>query len=814
MKKTVILFLVLLATMATVNSQTGTVGVRDLNYRSLNWLLPISVSDTLHPTTPLLDDVRSGAPAIGYAIDVPNSVTLKIAMEASFDSYLYLLDANFAEVAHNDDAQDFSGSELVYRASAGRYYILASTYEHSQPTDNLDFVLTVDTTAMLTLQQLTWHPLPASLTIEDSLTETDTVLGELRVGAPARGYTFVLANPTMVMIDMACSFDSYLYLLDNNYQELERNDDGGDGSRIVKMLDPGTYRIVATTYSSSPVSHTQTFTVSVQLLGNGVMLRDLAATAITLGNTVADSLISTTPMLGELKAGSLAKQYTFRAEQDSVIQVELQAFNYNATAYLLDSAYNTIANEGNSIMTMAPYSGLYRLIVCSSNPLEEEEYTVFVDSYRLPVFYVDPANGDDSNNGLTAQTPVASLDSMLSAQNGVGAFYLMADYTFTNTLSFTMGALYPYRRSINFSVDTTLLGNSALIEAQGDFALGRSGDGDYRMIFDSVYAPNVKIIDSWTPITLNNITVSNSNMKGLFSGSNVKGENLVVNNDTIENDILQASGNLLLSNSVISDNYAGTMMAVYSWTDEAQAMLLVDDCEITNNATDSPVAALNAIVKLNAGRYSGNEYVGDDVPPVLAVAGGAGLGGIMAVVNSTVEFGPSFNMDTNSFLFLDTTSRIIVEENYDHVMAKILPMVVNMETGSFGLGYVSGHQVLTGSAVATNYSRFVLAQFDGTNVWSLRADGKMYSSTDGIDTPVVADCTIYPNPTVNSITVSVEGLNADRVVVVDMQGRKVAQQVIKGQKELVDMQHLNSGVYFVQLLSGDAVMAVGKVIKK
>jgi vibriolysin len=87
-----------------------------------------------------------------------------------------------------------------------------------------------------------------------------------RTGNYAEYYTFTLTEITPITINLESSADTYMFLLDSYDNIVDQNDDGGVGlnSKIVKILNPGTYTIEATTYSNT----TGTFTLKV--LGEGI----------------------------------------------------------------------------------------------------------------------------------------------------------------------------------------------------------------------------------------------------------------------------------------------------------------------------------------------------------------------------------------------------------------------------------------------------------------------------------------------------------------------------------------------------------------
>ena len=86
--------------------------VRDLNYVFFNMSsLPNSITDSLANGSKILKDLREGKRGKGYAIIVTQNATLDLQLfgASGWDTYLYLLDANFEKVALNDDWTSPSG---------------------------------------------------------------------------------------------------------------------------------------------------------------------------------------------------------------------------------------------------------------------------------------------------------------------------------------------------------------------------------------------------------------------------------------------------------------------------------------------------------------------------------------------------------------------------------------------------------------------------------------------------------------------------------------------------------------------------------
>ena len=117
--------------------------------------------------------------------------------------------------------------------------------------------------------------LMVSAQTEDSPTPIaigDSITASLTDEQPDMFFSFEATAGDNLLIDLTASFDTYLYLLDANGRELERNDDGGEGldSRILGYEVPadGTYIIRATSFSfnSSGTPSAGSFDLSLSIL--------------------------------------------------------------------------------------------------------------------------------------------------------------------------------------------------------------------------------------------------------------------------------------------------------------------------------------------------------------------------------------------------------------------------------------------------------------------------------------------------------------------------------------------------------------------
>ena len=124
------------------------------------------------------------------------------------------------------------------------------------------------------------------------------------------------------------------------------------------------------------------------------------------------------------------------------------------------------------------------------------------------------------------------------------------------------------------------------------------------------------------------------------------------------------------------------------------------------------------------------------------------------------------------------------------------------------------HYEFTGLNARTNYIVKVRTKCDGDN-YSSYVSVLFTTGGVGIDDVQAAACTIYPNPTSNSTTISVSGVNGKvRIAVIDMNGRTVAAETLECSNDCtktMDVEKLAQGAYFVRI-TGDEVNMVKKLI--
>jgi hypothetical protein len=155
-----------------------------------------------------------------------------------------------------------------------------------------------------------------------------------RSGVRADCYTFSgEAGARLTAALDSLDFDAYLYLMDEEGEIIESDDDGGSGTdsrATVTLPFTGGYIIEATAWDDEGEG---TYTLSLTPEAIPV---SLVCSTISLGQTVAGEL-ATIDGSSSNRAGSLADCYTFSSATDERIAISLSSDDFDAYLYLLDT---------------------------------------------------------------------------------------------------------------------------------------------------------------------------------------------------------------------------------------------------------------------------------------------------------------------------------------------------------------------------------------------------------------------------------------------------------------------------------------------
>lgn len=253
-------------------------------------------------------------------------------------------------------------------------------------------------------------------TVVDSLKNSDKILKDVRTGSLAKGYYLTVSQPQLYFITMFNDgWDSYLYLLDTNYIEIESNDDYIDSysSRIVRFLQPGTYYILVASYD--PFSYVQP-PLAFQLIVDAFSPNRLSQINYTPQNTVpfTDTLGSAAEVVYEDTTDIyIDLSYT----RGYAIQMAAGFYKFSCDTnirevYVLDSRYQFVGYQDRGIHI--PQAGTYRIAVVSTETYSEDAtltdpYTISIDTLKGVTYntlvYDSIGIGDTIRDTITEDEP-------------------------------------------------------------------------------------------------------------------------------------------------------------------------------------------------------------------------------------------------------------------------------------------------------------------------------------------------------------------------------------------------------------------------
>ncbi len=204
----------------------------------------------------------------------------------------------------------------------------------------------------------------------------EPVESELTADAPAVAYTLTLEDETNILATLVSEdFDCYLTLLDEDGSELAFDDDGAGSldSRISYTLSPGTYTLVAQSYSyrNGNSGATGEFILSVN---------EVTVNRVEYGERVT----------GALTSNELEVRLVFRGSAGDVILAEHYSEDYDSYLILEQNGSQLVSNDdgaGNLDSRIGPFTlpitGDYTLIVTSLGRTSTGNYEVVLERVEV-----------------------------------------------------------------------------------------------------------------------------------------------------------------------------------------------------------------------------------------------------------------------------------------------------------------------------------------------------------------------------------------------------------------------------------------------
>lgn len=271
---------------------------------------PIIVGQTVSGT--LLDTdckLADDSFADKYAITLTEATPLRVQMNSSaLDAYLIVQDAvtGFI-VAENDDGAGDTNSRIEQLFPAGRYVIVANTFEANEIGDYQLSVTSANAAC------LTSRPITTPSVVNGNLTAAACVLAD---SSYADRLALTVASSTVLTATMRSdSVDSYLFIESDAGVSIGRNDNGAGGTdaRVSATLAPGNYFIYANSAGPRDTGpYALTLASRIDPCGT--------SRAVTVGETISDTLTGTSCRLAD---GSFVRRYSLAVAAATAIRLDL-----------------------------------------------------------------------------------------------------------------------------------------------------------------------------------------------------------------------------------------------------------------------------------------------------------------------------------------------------------------------------------------------------------------------------------------------------------------------------------------------------------
>jgi len=258
-------------------------------------------------------------------------------------------------------------------------------------------------------------PVGVGQILPGNLSTTDCRLSD---GSFADVYRLTISTTTQVQIDLtSAAFDAFLLLQDANRAVLAMDDDGGGGlnARLVRTLAPGTYYVLANSFSPGA---TGAYMLNVTALTDPCQ----AVTTISPGQPLGGTLSVADCRLGD---GSYVDVYSFSLGSTTQVQIDQTSTTFDTYLILQNGVRVTIASNDDGggglnariVQTLGP--GTYYILATSFLPGATGPYQLSV----APV--VDPCQTSVAiSSGQSLSGSLATNDCRLSDGSYIDTYRL------------------------------------------------------------------------------------------------------------------------------------------------------------------------------------------------------------------------------------------------------------------------------------------------------------------------------------------------------------------------------------------------------
>lgn len=393
-----------------------------------------------------------GSPADLYEFTVASQQVVTIAMRSSaLDAFLFLLDGSGLYLASNNNGGGGTDALIVRTLAPGKYRVEASIYVGQGGA----YTLSLETTN------------PTVITVGQTKNGTLSATSNRSVGCTgcyADLYEFTLTSSQTLSVAMnSTAFDTYLRVLDGNWNTLIEDDDSGGGtnSLVQRAFAAGTYRIEATSYSSGIGG---AYTLALRAVTSQVL-------PISVGQTLSGSL-TTSSGRSVGCSGCFADLYQFSVTSSQTLNIVLTSSAFDAFLRVLDSSDRTVATDddgaggSNARIYRTFAAGTYRIEATSYASGSTGAYTLALNTVNVTV------------TPITVGTAATTVNGTLSASSGSS---VACTGCFANSYGFTLSSAQTVQIDLTSTVFDTYLrvldSNGVVVAADDD-----SGDGSNSLI--------------------------------------------------------------------------------------------------------------------------------------------------------------------------------------------------------------------------------------------------------------------------------------------------------------------------------------------
>ncbi len=401
---------------------------------------------------------RVGNYAQFYTFSASAGQVISFAVNASFDSYAYLVGPSGTLVATDDDSGGNLQALINYTAAASGTYTVEVTSFSPGITGAYTVTLTVTTPVANCSPVAISNGQTLSGTLISGCPSTD------RVGRYQSLYTFSATAGQIIRVAMNSGiFDAYAILKGpgNTIVAQDDNSNGGTNALVTyTAAASGTYTIEATSNLSGA---TGAFTVGL------TTTNACGTSAISSGQTLSGTL-SSSSCVSPHRSGSYAQLFTFTATAGQTIRLSLTSTAFDGYAFLLDPSGTVVAQDDDS--------GGYPNPFISYTAATSGTYTFEASTYSAGEIGAFSVSLTLTTAGGNTCTPIAiSNGQTLSGSLGTGctSSRRAGSYAQFYTFSATAGqAIRIAQSSVAFDGYAYLIGPGSTVVAQDDDSGGNA----------------------------------------------------------------------------------------------------------------------------------------------------------------------------------------------------------------------------------------------------------------------------------------------------------------------------------------------------